>query len=358
MELTDSIRSKVHYAIGWNKGSLQPFIGKEGYFGNTEDMLLDQIKCDNTYTLDDIDMWNEGSRPYKLKNDDMVFPWFWFFIPKEYIIKERKESKVALTDRTEAYIRNLIKFDPGSFLQYVGEDCYVHDTVEGLIGCIRHDGSPNKLEAIEILNPNGPFKTEKVHWRYCVPKSCLDHLYDVRYKDLTFGARYGMGPSAVNFSNFLNEVKEKNMNNTVKIAKEQGLNAIAVNYWDDMTERFEGKDYTYLVKGEYKEGDFPVFRNYNGSITTVKVVKVIKNEDLETLDQNLNYKIMEVLGTADMKPYNEKVAAEEKERRKEEIMEELDEKFADANKMSMYRKLAENDKEMAALLKELDSLDK
>ena len=135
-----------------------------------------------------------------------------------------------------------------------------------------------------------------------------------------------------------------------------------------------GKDYGYFIetKKQIKEGDFICIgyctkdRNQNGInedrlvISTVRVVKVQDdydhniekgNELIAPLSKAPIYK--EFIGKADLSRY---FAEMDRKRKIEEINCQLEQRFREAEKMALYKKLAETDPEMKALLDELKAL--
>ena len=134
------------------------------------------------------------------------------------------------------------------------------------------------------------------------------------------------------------------------------------------------KDYGYFIetKKQIKEGDFICigYLTWNGQqngvnedrnvISVVRVMKVQDdydhniekgNELIATLSKSPIYK--EFLGKADLGGY---FAELDKKRKIEEINQKLEERFKEAEKMALYKKLAETDPEMKALLTELEAL--
>lgn len=135
-----------------------------------------------------------------------------------------------------------------------------------------------------------------------------------------------------------------------------------------------GKDYGYFIetKKQIKEGDFICIGyctkdgNQNSInedrlvISTVRVVKVQDdydhnvekgNELIASLSKAPIYK--EFIGKADLGSY---FAEMDRKRKIEEINYQLEQRFREAEKMALYKKLAETDPEMKALLDELEAL--
>ena len=134
------------------------------------------------------------------------------------------------------------------------------------------------------------------------------------------------------------------------------------------------KDYGYFIetKKQIKEGDFLCIGyitrdgNTNGMnedrniISVVRVMKVQDdydhnvekgNELIAPLSKAPIYK--ELIGKADLSGYFAEV---DRKRKIEEITHKLEERFKEAEKMALYKKLAETDPEMKALLTELEEL--
>lgn len=134
------------------------------------------------------------------------------------------------------------------------------------------------------------------------------------------------------------------------------------------------KDYGYFIetKKQIKVGDFicigHITRNDTPNIINedrcpISVVRVMKvqddydhnvekgNELIAPLSKSPIYK--ELIGKADLSGY---FAEMDKKRKIEEINYQLEQRFREAEKMALYKKLAETDPEMKALLAELEAL--
>lgn len=130
---------------------------------------------------------------------------------------------------------------------------------------------------------------------------------------------------------------------------------------------FSTQIYAYTIETLKKinKGDFIVIRDFNGglnddrkSVSVVKVVEVFADrrsaEALKFIeDKDLTIRDKELIGKADLKDYFSEI---EKKRKREELTEKIEKRFREAEKEALYRKLAETDPEMKALLSELDSL--
>ena len=140
------------------------------------------------------------------------------------------------------------------------------------------------------------------------------------------------------------------------------------DYW------YIGKDYGYFIstKKQIKEGDFICigYITKNGQqnsvnedrnvISVARVKKVVNDYDhhveegnslIAELSKAPIYK--ELIGKADLGDY---FAELDKKRKREELTQKLEARFREAEKMSLYKKLAETDPEMKGLLEELEAL--
>lgn len=134
------------------------------------------------------------------------------------------------------------------------------------------------------------------------------------------------------------------------------------------------KDYGYFIetKKQIKEGDFICigYCTKNGHqnginedrnvISVVRVMKVVDdydhnvekgNELIAPLSKPPIYK--EFIGKADLSEYFAEI---DRKRKIEEINYQLEQRFREAEKMALYKKLAETDPEMKALLDKLEEL--
>ena len=128
------------------------------------------------------------------------------------------------------------------------------------------------------------------------------------------------------------------------------------------------KKYVYYIdtKKKVEKGDFIcIAEKFKGNedrsfLTTVRVMEVLCNPDehedeaermiLESKN-DVRYKLF--VGKADLKDYFAEI---DKKHKREELMHKIEVRFKEAEKEALYRKLAETDPEMKALLSELDSL--
>ena len=130
---------------------------------------------------------------------------------------------------------------------------------------------------------------------------------------------------------------------------------------------FSVHSYAYTIKTlkRINKGDFIVIRDWNGSpnedrksVSVVKVVEAFADRRSEEAlkyfeDKALTLRDKEFLGKADIAGYFEEI---EKAEKRKELQEKIEKRFKEAEKEALYRKLAETDPEMRALLSALDSL--
>lgn len=137
-----------------------------------------------------------------------------------------------------------------------------------------------------------------------------------------------------------------------------------------------GRDYGYFIntKKQIKEGDFLCIgyvtrdaqqNTVNEDRMVVSVVRVKKvvddydhnvekgNELIASLDKAPIYK--EFIGKADLGGYFAEV---DRKRKIAELTTKLEERFKEAERMALYKKLAETDPEMKTFLEELEGLQK
>lgn len=138
---------------------------------------------------------------------------------------------------------------------------------------------------------------------------------------------------------------------------------------------YNGKKYVYKadINEDINNGDMlivPVMKNDMQSLEIVQTNSVVKNGSYFDSNELIKFaesygasknakeirKIALNIGTTGrglLKDYYEQI---EKEKKKKEILEKLDEKSKKAQKMIMYKELAKNDPEMAKMIEELESL--
>ena len=126
--------------------------------------------------------------------------------------------------------------------------------------------------------------------------------------------------------------------------------------------------YAYYIdtKKKVEKGDFIcIAEHYRGNedrsfMSTVRVMEVLCNPDehedeaermLGESKHDARTKIF--VGKADLKDYFLEL---DKKRKREELQKKIERRFKEAEKEAQYRKLAETDPEMKALLEELEAL--
>ena len=133
---------------------------------------------------------------------------------------------------------------------------------------------------------------------------------------------------------------------------------ITVKFHNAETDDFDTDDYYYWIDTDslISEKDYLILKD-DVNWDALKVVKVIKaiafNPDEKPAGSLPKAKIKALVGFADVSDYFE---VKEKKRRAKEIKAQLEARFKEAEKMALYRKLAETDETMKSLIDELDSL--
>ena len=129
---------------------------------------------------------------------------------------------------------------------------------------------------------------------------------------------------------------------------------LTVNFHNANTDDFDSDNYFYWVDTEktIKAGNYIILKD-DVNWDALKVVKVVSAEIFEAGKKYEKAKTKALIGFAYVGDYFE---AKEKKRRAKEIKAELEQRFKEAEKMALYRKLAETDSTMKELLAELDSL--
>lgn len=130
---------------------------------------------------------------------------------------------------------------------------------------------------------------------------------------------------------------------------------LTVNFHDAKTDDFDSDNYFYWVDTEkqIRKGDYIILKD-DCNWDALKVVRVA---DAEVFVPNKKYEkaiTKALIGFAAVEDYFE---AKERKRRAKEIKAQLEARFKEAEKMALYRKLAESDETMKTLLKELDELE-
>ena len=130
---------------------------------------------------------------------------------------------------------------------------------------------------------------------------------------------------------------------------------LTVNFHNANTDDFDSDNYFYWVDTEktIKAGDYIILKD-DVNWDALKVVKVVAAEIFEAGKKYEKAKTKALIGFAEVKDY---FGAKERKRRAKEIKAELEARFKEAEKMALYRKLAESDETMKSLLKELDELE-
>lgn len=129
---------------------------------------------------------------------------------------------------------------------------------------------------------------------------------------------------------------------------------ITVQFHDVAADDFNSDSYFYWIDTDksISKGDYLILKD-DVNWDALKVVKVV---DVETFVPNKKYgpaKTKALIGFAEVGDY---FKAKENKRRAKEIKAELEKRFKEAEKMALYRKLAESDETMKSLLAELDAL--
>ncbi len=134
---------------------------------------------------------------------------------------------------------------------------------------------------------------------------------------------------------------------------------ITVKFHNAETDDFDTDDYYYWIDTDslISEKDYLILKD-DVNWDALKVVKVIKaiafNPDEKPAGSLPKAKTKALVGLANVSDYFE---AKEKKRRAKEIKAQLEARFKEAEKMALYRKLAETDETMKGLIDELDSLE-
>ena len=130
---------------------------------------------------------------------------------------------------------------------------------------------------------------------------------------------------------------------------------LTVRFHNVETDDFDSDNYFYWVDTEktIKNGDYIILKD-DVSWDALKVVKVISAELFEAGKKYEKAKTKALIGFAEVADY---FKAKENKRRAKEIKAQLEARFKEAEKMALYRKLAETDDTMKELLAELDSLE-
>ena len=129
---------------------------------------------------------------------------------------------------------------------------------------------------------------------------------------------------------------------------------LTVNFHEVNSDDFTSDNYFYWVDTDkkIKTGDYIILKD-DTNWDALKLVRVASAELFEAGKKYEKAKTKALIGFADVGDY---FKAKEAKRRAKEIKAELEARFKEAEKMALYRKLAETDGTMKELLAELDSL--
>ena len=129
---------------------------------------------------------------------------------------------------------------------------------------------------------------------------------------------------------------------------------LTVNFHEVNSDDFTSDNYFYWVDTEktIKAGDYIILKD-DTNWDALKLVRVASAELFEAGKKYEKAKTKALIGFANVDDY---FKAKEAKRRAKEIKAELEQRFKEAEKMALYRKLAETDGTMKELLAELDSL--
>lgn len=130
---------------------------------------------------------------------------------------------------------------------------------------------------------------------------------------------------------------------------------VTVRFHKIKEDSFSSDDYCYWIKTakEIKTGDYIILKDNETNWDQLKVCKVI---DIETRKKGKTYESARTKGFIGFADIGDYFAAKEKKIRVKTILKNLEERFKQSEKMQLYRKLAEQDGKMQALLNELDAL--
>lgn len=129
---------------------------------------------------------------------------------------------------------------------------------------------------------------------------------------------------------------------------------LTVNFHETNSDDFTSDNYFYWVDTEktIKAGDYIILKD-DTNWDALKLVRVASAELFQAGKKYEKAKTKALIGFAEVDDY---FKAKEAKRRAKEIKAQLEQRFKEAEKMALYRKLAETDTTMQALLKELDAL--
>lgn len=129
---------------------------------------------------------------------------------------------------------------------------------------------------------------------------------------------------------------------------------LTVNFHEVSTDDFTSDNYFYWIDTEktIKAGDYIILKD-DTNWDALKLVRVASAELFEAGKKYEKAKTKALIGFANVDDY---FKAKEAKRRAKEIKAQLEARFKEAEKMALYRKLAESDETMKSLLAELDAL--
>lgn len=129
---------------------------------------------------------------------------------------------------------------------------------------------------------------------------------------------------------------------------------LTVNFHETNSDDFTSDNYFYWVDTEktIKTGDYIILKA-DTNWDALKLVRVASAELFESGKKYEKAKTKALIGFANVDDY---FKAKEAKRRAKEIKTQLEARFKEAEKMALYRKLAEIDDTVKELLAELDSL--
>lgn len=129
---------------------------------------------------------------------------------------------------------------------------------------------------------------------------------------------------------------------------------LTVNFHETNSDDFTSDNYFYWVDTEktIKAGDYIILKD-DTNWDALKLVRVASAELFQAGKKYEKAKTKALIGFAEVDDY---FKAKEAKRRAKEIKAQLEQRFKEAEKMALYRKLAESDETMKSLLAELDAL--
>lgn len=130
---------------------------------------------------------------------------------------------------------------------------------------------------------------------------------------------------------------------------------LTVNFHETNSDDFTSDNYFYWVDTEktIKTGDYIILKD-DTNWDALKLVRVASAELFVAGKKYEKAKTKALIGFANVDDY---FKAKEAKRRAKEIKAQLEARFKEAEKMALYRKLAESDDTMKELLSELDALE-